>query len=128
MSKNTKITLGIITFLPILFYIYYFIGFFNMMSSISEIEASGNPDEFMSEFMGLFASMGLASLMTLGLMIYYIVHVTQQKMYDSNERLMWILILVFTSSIGAIIYWCVKIWPEAKPEPVSEEILDEELV
>lgn len=74
-----------------------------------------NPNEFPVKFMANFAFMFLfimiASLGGLALMIYYIIHANNNKTNDSNKKLMWTLVLIFTSTIGSIVYYFVEILP-----------------
>lgn len=126
MNKNTKIFLGVLTFLPIPLILFYFISFFNMIASIE----AGNEAVILNSFVGLFGTMAIAALLTFGLMIYYIIHVNQQKENDSNDRLLWTLVLIFAGGIGTILYWILKIWPEEKSleEPQADIVLDEDLI
>lgn len=51
-----------------------------------------------------------ALLFSFGLLIYYIIHVVNNKMIDSNERLIGILVFIFANMIGFPIYWYMRIW------------------
>lgn len=114
MSKTKKIWLGIFTFLPIIGFIFYILFFVLVFFNASQ--HAGSSDEFETTF---FAGFGLAIvsliisiLSGLGIMIYYIVHAIQNKEFDSNKQLMWILILILASGIGNIIYYIVVIYPD----------------
>ncbi|WP_034058734.1 PLDc N-terminal domain-containing protein [Lacinutrix jangbogonensis] len=120
MTKTRKIWLGILTFLPLVFLITYFIFFFlfifKTFGNIHRLEAmENNPGQFPAEFMANFAIMFLfiilSSFLSLGLLIYYIIHANNNIANDSNKKLMWTLILIFTSSIGSIVYYFVEILP-----------------
>ncbi|NQY07428.1 MAG: PLDc N-terminal domain-containing protein, partial [Flavobacteriaceae bacterium] len=52
---------------------------------------------------------------SVGLLVYYIIHAVKNQKFDSNQRLMWILILVLAGMIGNIIYYFVEILP-SKPK------------
>ena len=53
-------------------------------------------------------------IVSLGLLVYYIVHVVKNKGLSDTQRTMWILIIVFASGIGSIVYYFVEILPEDK--------------
>ncbi len=49
--------------------------------------------------------------MSLAIMIYYIVHANNNPNNDSGKKIMWIIILIFVSSIGCVVYYFVEILP-----------------
>ncbi|MBX3256965.1 MAG: PLDc N-terminal domain-containing protein [Chitinophagaceae bacterium] len=114
MSKSSKIILGIITLLPFFFMAGYFLWFMSFFTKMSANIGTGDPDtvpRLMFENMGwMFLFIGMAMLISFGLMIYYIVHVVNNKKIDSNERLVWILVFIFANMIGYPIYWYMRIW------------------
>lgn len=118
MSKTRKIWLGILTFLPLVFFVAYFILFFflfiNTFQNIEQHNQNEFPVEFFTTFIGLFICIGFAALSSLGIMIYYIIHANNNTANDSNKKLMWTLILVFTSTIGSIVYYFIEIIPNKK--------------
>ncbi len=116
MTKTKKIWLGIFTFLPFVFIFLYIATFFLLFAGVFVVEQTGMQNEapvFLLVNFGLaFLSMGLAVITSFALMIYYIIHASNNPKFDSNDRLLWILIMVFAHQIGYIIYWYLKIWKE----------------
>jgi uncharacterized membrane protein YjjP (DUF1212 family) len=114
MSKTGKIVLGIVSFLPILLfatYIAFFIGLFTSVFREGIQQQSGRPPEFIMNNVGLLmAIVPLLIVTSLGLLIYYIVHIMNNTRLQSTERLIWIFIIIFTSMIGYPIYWYMQIW------------------
>jgi hypothetical protein len=111
MSKNTKILVGVLTFLPFvsfIFNIWYF------LKIITELSHSGNaPDTAVfNGFTSFAAILSFTILLSIGLLIYYIVHAVNNKALTSDERLMWILLFIFISTIAFMIYWVLKIWQD----------------
>ncbi len=51
------------------------------------------------------------AIISLGIKIYYIVHTNNNPENDTNKKVMWTLILIFTGIIGSIIYYFVEIIP-----------------
>lgn len=108
--------LGIITLFPFLFMGGYFVWFFSFFMQMSQNMHAGDPEavpQLMFGNMGwMFLLIGMAMLISFALMIYYIVHVVNNKRIDSNERLVWILVFIFANMIGYPIYWYMRIWKE----------------
>jgi hypothetical protein len=110
MSKSIKILVGILTFLPLVGTIFYLWAFFRMFTAI--IANAGAPDAIglSDNFASFFSSLLLMMAFNIGLLVFYIVHVVQNKALTSDERLMWILLFIFISFISFGIYWALKIW------------------
>ena len=100
----------------VLFFIGYFIFFLTIFSNIQELEQSGEPP------MALFSGIGiivlaalLLALISLGSLIFYILHATQNpNLKENNLMLVWILLFIFASGIGQLIYWIVEILGKRK--------------
>jgi hypothetical protein len=121
MSTNKKILIGILSFLPLILFIGYFVlifGFVFTMASNPAAAETASPETFIGSFIGIFAIMGLMILLTFGLLIYFILHIVNNSKLDDNERLVWILITVFLGFIAYPIYWYVKIWKDSPSDPV----------
>ncbi len=119
MTKSKKIVLGIFTFLPllcILAYLLFFLKFF--FSSISSPAYDPFIDEeyFLENFIMLVIFVLVAAVFGFVLMIYYIIHANSNPKFDTNQKLMWILILVLSSFLGNIIYYLVEIIPQKQIE------------
>jgi len=113
MSKNGKILLGIVSFLPLVLLAVYIISFIGIFTSVfsESVQQSGRPPEVMMGNVGmLMAIVPLFIVTSLGLLIYYIIHVMSNPRLDSMDRLVWIIILIFTSVAGYPIYWYMQIW------------------
>lgn len=112
MSKSGKVITGILTFLPILLFIAFFASIIRLMFHIIPADGSLpklNPNQFMMDFLPLFMLIVFLSLLTMGLMIFYIIHAVNNKTLVGNERLTWILLFVFVGLIAFPIYWYTKI-------------------
>jgi len=125
MSKNRKLWLGVLTFLPLLGIALYIIGFFVVFIGISEMQQTENPVDFLGTWVGgfglLFTSLFVAIISSIGVMIYYIIHAVNNKSFSENERLIWILVLVLANGLGNFIYYFVVILPlPATKEQVTQ--------
>lgn len=123
MTKNKKILLGILTFLPYVFIAIYFFAFFISFSGIfiaSHNNYEPNPDILFGNFALVFIIIMLASLLSIGLMIYYIIHIANNPKFDETNRLIWILIIIFANLIGYSIYWYLQIWKVDNGVPLKQ--------
>ena len=121
MSKSKKIWLGVFTFLPLIFLIIYVVVFFsfflNGVDSTYPQEGT-SPNFFAGSYVLLFVIIVLMAIVSLGLLIYYIVHANSNPKFDSNQKLIWILILLFASGVGSMIYYFMEIVPLKDPKEV----------
>lgn len=114
MSKQLKIYLGIVTIFPIVFIIIYTIYFFGMFASVfrESMQHSGPPTFLLGNMGEMLIWMALTIVTTLGLLIYYMVHIMNNRQLDSTERLIWILIILLANVVGYPVYWYLKIWKQ----------------
>ena len=126
MEKSTKVWLGILTFLPVIFisvFLFLFITLFlSNIYNFENIENNLRVDFFRSMIIS-FIFLVIAVIVKLGLLIYYVIHVSDNQNNDSTKKIMWILILVFVGTIGSIIYYFMEILP--LPNDKLEAIKDE---
>ena len=126
MSKTGKIVLGILTFLPILLVLIYFIFMYQaFLGPALEAGPDGELDEeaVMQSLGPMMAMIGLMVVLSFGLLIYYIVDVVRNPKWvnQSNNKVLWVLVLIFGGSLGMIVYYFVEILkrPEVAPAPVD---------
>ena len=114
MKNTTKIGLGILTFLPfilLLIYILYFFTFF--LSSMLQLEQNGNDFSmvFLKSFSVIIVLIVVAITIKIAVMIYYIIHASNNLKNDTNTKIMWVVLLVLVSTIASIVYYFVEILP-----------------
>lgn len=128
MSKNTKIVIGILTLLPIIG-IFFYIGF--IFRFIMFMQNAGSPPDAgaMKGIVTIAILFIFSILLSIGLLIFYIVHAVNNKKLESNERIMWILLFVFISTIAFMIYWVLRIWQDKSDEIATthSEFLDDKI-
>ncbi len=124
MSRSKKVLIGILAFLPLLLGICILIFglslMFNSIGTESSIpdNGSGMITEYwhLEGFIALIAVVAIAIILQLGLLIYFIIHAMNNKRVKNEERIIWVLLFIFVSTIAFPIYWGIRIWPEEKPE------------
>ncbi|MBE16226.1 MAG: PLDc N-terminal domain-containing protein [Dokdonia sp.] len=132
MKKSTKISMGILAFLPLILllsYFAFFVGIFIELFSMAE-SANNNqltstaPEHLFSRYMiGVIVLMGLMLLSSLTLLIVYIIHIMNNPKLKQNTtlQLIWALVVLFGSFIGAIVYFIIEIYPTASQKDHIEE-------
>lgn len=69
------------------------------------------PMEFLQSLIWFILLIVFMGIISLGVKIYYIVHTNNNSENDTNKKVMWTLILIFTGIIGSIIYYFIEIIP-----------------
>ena len=103
----------------------YFVFFFTMITQVENFDDNAiNHNEpafaFFAGFGIFFVLIMLTVLLSLCSLIYFILHAAKNPNLEANNgnmRLVWILIMVFVSGIGQLIYWIAEIKTK-KPRPV----------
>ena len=63
----------------------------------------------------------LLVLVSLGSLVFYIVHaVKNPNLQHNNLLLVWILLFIFANGIGQVIYWVVEILGNRKSAPLQD--------
>ena len=120
MPKSKKVFIGLLAFLPLIataiFMIYFFTTLFPEILRMEREHGDVSPEFFFGNMMGFIASAIALVFVQLGLMIYFIIHTINNKRVKNEERIIWVLLFIFVSTIAYPIYWGIRIWPEEKPE------------
>lgn len=125
MSKSLKTFLGILSILGFLFIPlligYLILGFLPQMIAMEQQGIEPTPEQIFP-IIGIFiVVIMLIALISFALMIFFIIHVAQDKTATSNDRILWILLLIVFSNIVLPFYWYFRIW---KSQSVEGATLD----
>ncbi|NNC82889.1 MAG: hypothetical protein HKN79_04865 [Flavobacteriales bacterium] len=125
MSKSLKTILGILSFLGFLI-VPILIGymFMSFIPAMVEFEQQGVEPTFQDIWPHLGALVGISifmSLLSLGLMIFFIIHVLQDTSATSNDKILWVLLLFFFSSMVFPFYWYFRIVRNDSVGPSKEK-------
>lgn len=106
--------LGILSMLPLLLLLGYMVAFFSFFITIfKHAQQEDILPEMVLAHIGWIAGIGiLLGLSMLGLLIYFIIHVINNKWVDGTERIVWVLVFIFAGMIGFPVYWYMRIWNE----------------
>lgn len=126
MTKSGKLLLGILTFVPLvclIAYIGYCVYFFFEIFEFEHATSSrllengtfeSRPEHIISQNLGVLFGLIISILLSsLGLLIYYIIHIMKNPKFRTNniQQLVWALIVLFGGFIGGIVYFFMEIYP-----------------
>ncbi|PAU93345.1 hypothetical protein CK503_11435 [Aliifodinibius salipaludis] len=123
LNKSAKIVLGIITFLPLLFTIsilgFIIFNFFSMFFS----QEPQIPMMLFSYLSYILPYLFVIILLTLGLFVFYIVHLIQNSFLDTEKRILWIVVVFLLYGFAIPIYWYIHIWKRNTAEAIKADEL-----
>ncbi|NLN32570.1 MAG: hypothetical protein GX159_03125 [Flavobacteriaceae bacterium] len=120
MLNNSKLQ-AFLAIAPILLFALIFVGYmvfvFSMITQAENFDgnaevANETPMELFVGFGFFFVMIMLTALISIFSLIYYILHVTKNPNFEtdnSNMRIVWILIILFANGLGGFIYWLAEI-------------------
>jgi len=113
MSRSSKLFIGILSFLPIILLLVLLFMVFSMFPTFFQWEKyEPAPQEVFSSIAPIFILGFGMSILSIGLLIFFIMHLLRHKALDSTERIIWILVFLFAGIIGYPIYWYMRIWKD----------------
>jgi hypothetical protein len=110
LNKSAKIVLGILTFLPLLLAMsllgFVVLNFFSMFFSQEPVM----PLMLFSYLSYILPYIFPIALLALGLFVFYIVHIVQNTILDTEKRMLWIVVVFVAYGLAIPIYWYIHIW------------------
>jgi len=111
MSRGSKLFVGLASFLPIVFLIMLLIMFFNLFPTmIRWQDYEPDPYSVFETIRPIFIVGLFTGLVSLGLLVFFIIHMINNKKIDTSERIIWILVFLFAGIVGYPIYWYMRVW------------------
>ena len=101
----------------------YFVFIFSILNNIPELEqAHDKPPELILEWIGSFMIViFLVVLLSISSLVFFIVHAVQNpNLKQGHMLLLWILLFIFVSGLGQLIYWLVEIVSKRSENPQLE--------
>lgn len=113
MSRSSKLFIGLLSFLPILLLVALFVMIFRLIPEFIEwSNYEPEPQDVFSAFGPVFILGLFMGLLSLGLLIFFIIHLVRNKAMDTTERVIWVLVFLFAGIIGYPIYWYMRVWKD----------------
>ncbi|NJM26206.1 MAG: hypothetical protein HC859_12670 [Bacteroidia bacterium] len=120
MSKTQKIVLGILTLVPFVLVPYFlFQVFLFVMEMVRHGDQQPEPAMIVAGVFSFVFPIIVTGVLSLGLLIFYIIHALNNQAVSSSERVIWILIFIFIGTIGFPIYWVMRIWSDETKTTLS---------
>jgi hypothetical protein len=120
LSKPTKVALGLLTVWPLAYMCLFFamIAFF-MFTIMAAARSHGPaPEGIDFWFFVVFALHFATALLTMGLMVFYIVHLFQTNLVANDRKVLWAIVLFMGGPIAMPIYFWLYLWREPPPAPL----------
>ena len=113
MSRSSKAFVGFLSFLPIVLLIVFFGMLLSIFPRVFEWEKNEPvPQEVITVFGPIFFLGVIMGILSLGLLVFFIMHLVRNKLMDGTERVIWILVFLFAGIVGYPIYWYMRVWKE----------------
>ncbi len=113
MSRSSKLFIGLLSFLPIILLIIFFVMLLRMFPVFFEWEKNEPmPQEVFTVFGPLFMLGIVMGILSLGLLVFFIMHLVRNKTMDGTERVIWVLVFLFAGIVGYPIYWYMRVWKD----------------
>lgn len=113
MSRGSKIFIGFLSFTPIVFTIVIILMVLNLIPHFIEW------DKYEPDFYTVFSTIApliitaiIACLISLGLLIFFIIHMLNHKKMEPVEKVIWILAFFLVGVVGYPVYWYMRVWNE----------------
>lgn len=126
--KPNKTLLGIVTILPFVAGLVIGVWAFSIVMNIISQQAMGNElseDEvlslFLQDFMTLAIIGGALGFLSLGLTVYYIVLIVNNKRMESGMKILWVVLMFIFSGIAKLIYFFAVVVPTDYDAPLPEK-------
>ncbi len=102
--------------------IAYFIFLFSILSHVEDF-SNQNRDVSAGFILGNISVFVifilLAVALSLGSLVFYIVHAANNpNLRENNMLLIWILLFIFANGIGQLIYWIIEIINKREQQPI----------
>ena len=107
-SPPMKLLLGALTLLPILYTAYFIAVYFFLSDSPNSPYSDG------FTYL-LFFGQWTIFLLYFVLFVSYTTHVSRRSFGSRKARFLWLLAFVLCGPVAMFAYWCVNIWPIARP-------------
>jgi hypothetical protein len=112
---NTNKTLyGILAFGPLVLILVSFVFLIGGMAGTGMLNDGPPPQEALVFLFGFFGLIIIGSILSLVSMILYIIHISKNPAIPEDQRIFWILGMVFLNGIVNIVYFFVYITKEGE--------------
>ncbi len=117
MKQVAKLILGLVTLLPILFFISFFVYF--QLTFFSDLFSKNSFFDPRIEAAVMFSTIGFIMFLSYGLTAFYIVNVFINKRVDKDKKALWAVVIFLGWAVAQLVYWYLYIWRQ--PKTITQE-------
>lgn len=112
MNKLTKLLLGFITIVPLLYTVFLFVG---LAQAFYSMLTPGPSQGFLFRWFNSFFIIHLIMMLwNFAQIVFYMIHVAKNDALKNELKAIW-AVLIFMGSVFVIpVYWYLNIWRERK--------------
>jgi hypothetical protein len=112
LSKPVKVAVGVLTVWPIVHLCLFMAAFGFMMFTVIANAPRGAPppDGFEAWFLLVFVLHFATALLTMGLLVFYIVHLFKTDLVANDRKVLWALVLFMGGPIAMPVYFWLYLW------------------
>jgi hypothetical protein len=122
LSRSTKILIGVVSIWPLI-YIPLFMIY--ILSTFMWQPFPGGGAGFGPGFIVLMIVHMLTAFISLGMLIFYVLHAVKNEKITSDMRIVWILLFFFAGIFAQPIYWYLQVWKDDDTKPGQQGQLSE---
>lgn len=104
LSRPMALLLGLLSAWPFV----YFVGF--MAAMAVTLTSSGGPFGDPSSFGVIFVLHLLTTVLSMGLLVFYVTHAFKTPRIAQDQRVLWLLVLFMGNMLAFPIYWYLHVW------------------
>ena len=103
IPRVLSILVLIITLLPAAYFVLFFVSMFSDATASGAVPVFGTFDRMLTLHL-------VTTVLLVAIPVFYVTHAFNNQHLPSDKRLLWVIVLIFGSSISASIYWFCHIW------------------
>jgi hypothetical protein len=113
MRESTRYLLALATAWPLLFFVIFVFFVISVFMSAPHMGFTADGGfEVPTDFLVMMALNAFTSFLTLGLMVFYIVHVVKNEELEQGIKVLWVLGLLFATVFIMPVYFYLYFWRE----------------
>jgi hypothetical protein len=118
LSKRSVVLVGLLTLLPLAYMVFFFVWIF--VSFFADFATSSHGKSPVPDAFAYILVLHLgAMLLTVGLTIFYIVHLFKSTVVPNDQKALWAVVLFLGNMIAMPIYWYLQMWREVSPRALE---------
>src|SRR5687768_16773744 len=123
MTKKIKFWSGVIALLPALTMVAFTIHMLSVVFYSMNLQSQGIAHSDATwPLAGIVITGVVVAISGVTAFIFYLMHIMKNKSLSSDERTVWIIVVVFASLIAIPVYWYMKIYKPSGPVTTASTV------